>query len=274
MNVHPNNKPQAFIVDLLQPLYLKGPWEVALSEIHYPNNWNNITEESVWKIEITREIRVTVPVSEDDSQMRETITEVKREFTVHFFPGNYETMEHLCKAVSKSINEVVFAQCRELRAFLPIVKLFYQDFNHKVLCTHIDLIKVGIVKPQQGTQLLKALGFLVNNEPLRSHFFFDEEAPFDAVITPNYPALFVYCDIVEYQSVGDTKAPLIRTVPMLYKDNLVSSNTFIKPYYHPVKKDYIKQIEIELRNDTGALVQFQTGKSILVLHFRRCSLII
>ena len=50
-----NNKPQSYRVQLAKPISLEGKWEVALTEIQYPHNWTNITEESIFKIYVPRE---------------------------------------------------------------------------------------------------------------------------------------------------------------------------------------------------------------------------
>ena len=90
-----------------------------------------------------------------------------------------------------------------------------------------------------------------------------------------YPSLFIYCDFISYQQVGDTMAPLLRTVPMKYKEqNLFSvvSAVFKRPYYLPVSRGYINRIEIIICNDRGEKISFASGKVIIVLHFRKSPL--
>ena len=83
--------------------------------------------------------------------------------------------------------------------------------------------------------------------------------------------LFVYCNIVQPQVVGDTNAKLLRSVPVQGKMGDVVTKTFTNIQYVPVQTKSFEDIEILLRDDTGHPVPFERGKVLVTLHFRQQS---
>lgn len=81
-------------------------------------------------------------------------------------------------------------------------------------------------------------------------------------------SLFVYSNIVQNQLVGDTNAPLLRSVPLL-RDANSNFNTaeFRHVRYLPLNEDVTDIIQIDIRRDTGDTIPFTTGKVIVTLHF-------
>jgi hypothetical protein len=81
-------------------------------------------------------------------------------------------------------------------------------------------------------------------------------------------SLYLYTDIIEHQFVGDTFAPLLRTIAvpnnLRYGDNI--SHDYIQPHYIPIIRNNIDNIEIDF--DTGESIQFVSGKVIVKSHFR------
>ena len=93
--------------------------------------------------------------------------------------------------------------------------------------------------------------------------------------------IFIYTNIIEYQYVGDTKAPLLRVIDskQLLKNCSVCLSSELEPTHRIVftNLDYkklltntIQSISIELLVETGQLVPFSgTGKVILTLQFKK-----
>ena len=93
----------------------------------------------------------------------------------------------------------------------------------------------------------------------------------DADMERGLTSLFVYSNIVDTRFVGDTLAPLLRTVPVKgrrFEDVYIE---FYSLEYHPVANFNGREIEIMLARDTGRTMQFATGKVIVNLHFRKVS---
>ena len=83
--------------------------------------------------------------------------------------------------------------------------------------------------------------------------------------------VYVYCDIVQPQIVGDTSAQLLRSIPVEGKSGDVITKTFTKIQYVPVQTKSFEDVEILLRSDTGDPVPFERGKVITTLHFKQKS---
>ena len=76
-------------------------------------------------------------------------------------------------------------------------------------------------------------------------------------------ALFIYWNIIDYKFIGNTFAPLLRTI--LVNENSDNYGKYIdhifsKPHYIPVSVNTIDTIEINIRDDTGAPIHFEDGK--------------
>ena len=79
---------------------------------------------------------------------------------------------------------------------------------------------------------------------------------------------FLYCDLIEYQSIGNERAPLLRITPAV--ENITSnvkSIQFEHLYYYRVSKDIITYIVLEIRSEFGELLQFKHTDPLYVFHF-------
>ena len=81
--------------------------------------------------------------------------------------------------------------------------------------------------------------------------------------------IYVYCDIVEPQIVGDTNAQLLKTIPVEGKFGDVIAKTFTNIQYVPIQTKSFENIEILLRNNAGEPVPFERGKVVSALPFRQ-----
>ena len=90
--------------------------------------------------------------------------------------------------------------------------------------------------------------------------------------------IFVYIDIIMYQHVGDTRAPLLSIIDTsrrikngrLFYDRTLQRRPIQNYQYKKLLKSTIDSIKVELRTETGQLVPFVgTGKSALVLNFKK-----
>ncbi len=97
-------------------------------------------------------------------------------------------------------------------------------------------------------------------------------------VCPNPPdlkvpsSLYVYTDIIDLERVGDALAPLLRAIPIDDTLNMTMSHTFHRVYYKRVNRNMISSILIELHDDRGDEIKFDSGLVIAVLHFRKVSI--
>ena len=94
-------------------------------------------------------------------------------------------------------------------------------------------------------------------------------------------SLMIYSDLVEYNIVGDTKAPLLRCFPFISKlkggdiittGQYMSYQTFSNLQFRPLLKNSFHSIHIDLRDTSGEKLPFvSVGITRLVLMFRNVS---
>ena len=96
-------------------------------------------------------------------------------------------------------------------------------------------------------------------------------APREVDLDLGFHNLYVYCDIVQSQVVGDSHVPLLRIVPVEGGDGERLSKIFLNPQYLPVSRKQFESIEVNIKRDTGEKVSFETGRVLLTLHLRRAS---
>ena len=124
------------------------------------------------------------------------------------------------------------------------------------------------IEVEMSNMLARVLGFSkkTSNGPIS---YVGERIPVQD--GPNM--MFVYCDVIEYVIVGDSRVLLLRTFAMDKKKNSseVIHQMFQHPIYVPVQKKHFDSIEINIMTDTGEPMPFAFGKSVALLHFRRSS---
>ena len=94
-------------------------------------------------------------------------------------------------------------------------------------------------------------------------------------------SLMIYSDLVEYNIVGDPKAPLLRCFPFISKlkggdiittGQYTNYQTFNNLQFRPLLKNSFHSIHIDLRDPTGEKFPFvSVGITRLVLMFRKVS---
>ena len=85
-------------------------------------------------------------------------------------------------------------------------------------------------------------------------------------------SIYVYCNVVDTQIVGDVYAPLLRTVAVKGEQGDVISEIFDRPHYVNVNTDEVSMLEINIKDDTGKDISFNFGKVLCKLHFRQKSI--
>ena len=96
-------------------------------------------------------------------------------------------------------------------------------------------------------------------------------------------SLMMYTDLIEYNMVGDTKAPLLRCFPFISKlksrdiittRQYMNYQTFSNLQFRPLLKNSFHSIHIDLRDTSGKEILFvSVGITRLVLMFRKASII-
>ena len=82
-------------------------------------------------------------------------------------------------------------------------------------------------------------------------------------------SIFVYCDLIEDQIVGDSLSPLLRIVPVTVRQGKFQHTVYNHVHYYPLSTNNFHTIEISLRDEFGNPIPFQAGPATVTLHIRR-----
>ena len=94
------------------------------------------------------------------------------------------------------------------------------------------------------------------------------ENPID--ISANINSIYVYGDIVESSVVGDSFSKLLRVVSVPNTEfGGTEQRIYGNPSYFPVEKKEFQTIEIDIKDDTGSTLKFESGRVVVVLHFKK-----
>ena len=193
-NCYPNNSLSSFTNFLPEQIHLKGEWEVAISEISYPCLYQNVTEGNFTFVD-----------------GRESPEEKRKIQPMHVEPGLYPSKVDIVVAMNDKVRKRIGAQKYEYNGIYVSVDKITQ--------------KVAVHLPEDQSV------FIIQSADLSHIFGCDLEQNQTGVIMkgkgPHYPqysydiirihSLMIYCDIIEYNIVGDTKTPLLRCILFISK---------------------------------------------------------
>ena len=202
----PKNTASNYTVKPAIPLSLSN-YEVALSEIIFPNSWQNV-----------RKGYNTVTISRLRKKKGDEDA-VKAKLTIP--PGYYTSIEKLIEVINKEkLNKFQF------------VTITYNDINKSVTVSTEKQYDI-----QFGDDIARLLGFnpgeiiggdRIENVHTKGHF--------NATTSGGFNAIYIYTDIVVDQFVGGQTAPLLRIVDVNQQQNDdYTSRTFKKEYFIPLK---------------------------------------
>ena len=271
------NSPSKFRAELPLHKQLDGMWQVALAEIDFPFNWYNIGKTKLDFYYIYNAPNITQNGCKDNTVFYETLYHelVKQRYvsdriggvalvSLDISPGYYPDMKTVCAY---------------LNALLMETKA--KDFVQFGLTTEDKRLRItfvnggALVIAQNAGEFSFALGLATNDFITGQPVYYSpvESYKQDSIsrLDLQTPALYVYTDIIDYQIVGDVRAPLLRTVPVKGDRGQAQHVEFLHRIWLPVNKGYINSIELTICNDAGELISFPTGKVSLVLQFRRAT---
>ena len=257
LDYFPDNTPSMYTTKPAVAFNLDEDYEVALSEIIYPNSWYNVR---------------------DKFNTIEVYDKKKKLETVYIKPGYYSSMDRLFTAIKKNIIKIVEPYHeKDKTVFIgdytgnaEFIKMAYNEFNQKVyIKSHI---KYNLVF--QG-DIARLLGFSNNSQMIVDDHYSEQsrykvmESEFPAFLTGRYNAMYIYTDIIQDQYVGGQTVPLLRIVDLdQHRNTDYTSKTFDNEYFAPLKKSQFDTIDIKICDDTGEKIVFNNGKIVIILTFR------
>ncbi len=255
MKVYPKNKPQNFTNILFTPLELQGDYEAALTELIYPNNWFNLTEDCTFDATISygSHNAASVPLPQ---------------FKIP--KGYYNKIDKICDYINAEFARKIGYVLKGLNlsaAEEPVIKAEYNSVTQRVNLTTTKCI--ATITVTKSTQLFTVLGLPIK---VNTPFQIPLEGTNQANINIHFPCLFVYCSIVEPQLIGDTSSQILRIVPVQGENQEVICDRFVDPSFVRVNSGYISSMQIKICTDSGIEVPFEAGKVIASIRIRKCGI--
>ena len=276
------NKCNNFKVKLQSPLDLRsGYWKAALTKIIYPHTWLNVKQDdaSLWIIHH----RFNVPqfpygtpqsIPNDvyfcvrdylNKRLGYDLLMVHWNFSpISLHSGSYENAGEIAANILQS-----FSLVRDRKDY-DSLRLTY---NYEPTTRRIEFFHPSALVFYKADKFVQALGLLNPKIKSGSAVLFSEDRDLTATgkgNIQNLNAIYAYSSAVEYNNVGDRSVPLLTVIPVKGKRD--SSITYAphKLEYKPVSQNYINDIEVQLNNNTGGLIDFEDGDEVsLTLHFKK-----
>ena len=246
----PNNTLSSCTKLLLEQVKLDGQWEVAISEISHPSMYQNVREGNFMfyneKLSKTTEAFYLEPgLYSSITDNVEAMNTLKQ-----------ERNHHRVTCITIKVNRVT----QKVKVYLAIEESSLAAFS-------IDLGHLF-----EG-DMRNDLGIL-----MRGKLSHEPTFAYDIV---HINSLMIYTDIVEYNIVGDTKAPLLRCFPFISKlktgkiittGQYMNYHTFSNFQFRRLLKNSSHSIRSDLRDTSGEKIHFvSVGITRLVLMFRKVS---
>lgn len=238
MEYFPDNTTTLFSTKLPKPIILEGSWCIGVVEFQYPCTMFTVQEhENV--IYITK--RMLMPNEKNPSLVY---------YKTHIPATNYDNINHILVALN-NIKEKIKFRYDELSKFVS-VSVTDESITSITLSPKLCL-QLGF-EPSRNL-VTKGLGKC----PANLHLGLPSQ-------------LFVYCDVIDPQIVGDVMTPLLRIIPLDPSKYIYGANkmhVFSPPHYLRVMRREFDTIEIDIRTSTGQKIPFQFGTVCIKLHFQK-----
>jgi len=254
-----------YITELKDVIDLKREYEVGVVEMIYPTSIENIPFD----------VNVHLMYSSPNG----VFTLISK--TIN--NGNYNSEEKVLKTINDKMmsitNEDIENSLKDKlgkeikceiknRPEINMINNFIELTHGKIKVFHKVKSEVNVIYWDFDDYLLQMLGFKPNQLMLSAKI----KAKYPIDIYGSIHTLYIYSNIVKSSYVGGNKAQLLRIVALENPSkNIVGSMkcaTFNPIMYFPLRQRRFNSIEIQIRDSTGKLINFQSGKVILTLMFR------
>ena len=246
MSYFPDNTTSCFTTHLSREIKLHGEWHVGLMEIHVPCS--------------------IVHFQDNDAFHTFSSYGLNTEETTkcHFLFGIYKTLYQLADAINRSnetYNHHMLEPVKErdgyyaLRRKCDCTQPHASHFNEKIGCFF------GFDDDELDEEKFKKY------EGFRREIVAARPASLSRAIPDQ---LYVYTDIYETYSLGDTHAALLRIVSLSKtKFGCNAVQRFDPAHYIPLLYHNFNNIIIDIRDQHCRHIPFEYGTSTVMLHFRR-----
>lgn len=259
-NSHANNTTAQFITEFPKTITLDDlqQWSVGLAEVSLPFSWNNISGKVGSMNQGDGWLRIKSDSFADEKDKQKTKVKV-------FIPaGYYPTITDLISAMQKLTDH------RIARAFSGIPPGHIPSVQFGWTAGRITIETKRLVNVIFSPKLTYIMGFTASEGVMVTRGDNMIVARFPPDISGGFNTIYIYCNIVKPQIVGNTCVPLLRTVTVDVSNlnyGQPFTQIFHNPHYVGLSRGQIESMEIKLMSDQDKLIDFSFGSSILKLHF-------
>ncbi len=224
----------------------------------FPNNTpSEYTAKLSHRIELSGEWEVALHTM---SYARWNTIKLNKE-SVHYVVNNVRKTGSQLKDYYTNVKEYI----TDINASIPDKgKVVFSIQSGKVMVTLESGYSVHLRREQAII-----LGFITFNDP-------DIVKKITATETGSHEAnlhretsVYVYCDIVEPQIVGNRTVPLLDIVWDKEKGKRETTHFSENLHYVPVRTKSFEEVKVLLRSDTNERISFERGQTSITLHFAR-----
>ena len=267
---------------LEHPIHLSGEWEMCLNQLYIPKSQISIYADSTleFKIELVpKHATKTEKHRLWNEKLKNLDADEKLQLiNVKIEAGNYESNE-LVNLIDNMIeSETQFqSYIQRTKLTLPNGKSFFHELPRIIDMQGRTAIQLPeeIKTMHMNREVAYLLGFV--NHPKHGDARIEilnssKQAILLSHLRPPNGGIFyyfLYTDLIDFQMIGNQKAPLLRVTPAIDTNvPLVKSIQFEHLYYYKLSKSIITQITPEIRSEFSELIKFNYADPLYVFHFR------
>ena len=237
-NIYPENRTSSYVTKLPDEIHLTGRWEIGLKEIQYPLSWFNIEE---WVGNFTVDATNVTDIENDHKVV----------YGLKLPVGYYSSPTKLAEKITETCLVSMPYDLKEC------INVAFDVVTGKFTMRLLEGVSV-----QFHREFSRMTGF-------RRNIDFSQRSRGVCEIQRGVYSMYVYCDVCKENIVGDTKVPLLQIVPIRGDHGDYVCERYETPIYAPVQRNNISDIKIDITDDTGRRIPFQSGKTIVTLHLRK-----
>ena len=279
LTVHLKNGSQLL---LDRAIHLNGEWEMCITQLCIPKSQITLFRDCFMTFNYDLQPKTSAKTERDrlwNAKLRKlSLREKQRSIRITLPAGSYEN-KAIIEIINNTIqNDATIQSFREETKFdLSTGKTVYLELP-KVIDSYgrtAIQLQEEIINVSMSRELAYLLGFL--NHPTKGESLITIQNTTKHALLSSHQRppnggifyYFLYCDLIEYQSIGNQKAPLLRIMPADENDtSQVETIQFEHLYYYRITNDVISHIVPEIRSEFGQLIQFKYADPLYVFHFR------
>lgn len=283
MDLHPDNVISDYTTELLSPVYLeRGMYEIGLSEIILDADVENITETRLaFTIFRSEECVKNVLKIPHLGHVKRTQISKRKYFYERIFitRGLYRSLTEMFRhfntklKTSKICKDLIFqnnkidSEGNVLITFKSIEDVDLKDseafiWQREDWFRKCPYIQASTMFHETAPSMVLSEG---EQEAIKTdkslHFVCNPWEMFDDV-----GMAYIYTDVVDYQHVGNTKAPLLRIVHFPRDKRVIN---FPHIQYLPICRTSINSLRIYIRTIEGKVYPFAKGSAMCKVHIRK-----